>query len=174
MNNLQTALLNYAEIEELYRNSVFSRTEVPIEYAVSLPLPTKKMGVPSYVYFASPALRSPGKPSQQAAPELWWMISAESGRMLIFAHYKVMPFATNVEWTTVELPRVTATISEMTQTLSDIKSMINELAPAFFASEPGAANTRELLAQTLNHYLPQPLIPQYRALAPDFFAWLEA
>ena len=65
-------------------------------------------------------------------------------------------------------------ISEMTQTLSDIKSMINELAPAFFASEPGAANTRELLAQTLNHYLPQPLIPQYRALAPDFFAWLEA
>jgi len=174
MNNLQKVLLNYTEVQELYRNSVFRQTEIPVEYAVSLAMPTKKLGIPGYAYFASPALRVPGQPTQQDPPNRWWIVDAHGGQLLIFAQWKVMPFATDVNWTPVQLPPISATIDEMRQVLSDVESIMNKLIPDFFADEPGDPNTRNTLAQTLAEYLPKPLIPQYRTLAPDFFTWLEA
>ena len=167
-------MLNYSEARKRYDNSIFRKTQIPVEHAVSLPMPTKRLGIPGYAYFASPALRLPGEPVEQDPPDRWWIMDADSGLILIFAQWKVMPFTTDVNWTGGSLPPVSANIDELRQVITDIENKMDVLAPAFFEDMPGNSKTRKDLAQTLTKYIPEPLLPQYCALAPDFFAWLEA
>jgi hypothetical protein len=147
-------------------------SEVPVEHSVSLPLPTQRWGEPSYAFFASPALRRPGQPVEQGAPDRWWAMSAQGGRIVIYALSKTVPFADSVNWGTVTLPSVSLTIEELKYALKNIEDLLNELAPSFFAGEVGNTQTRRALAAALLEHLPDPLLPQYRALAPDFFSWL--
>jgi hypothetical protein len=51
---------------------------------------------------------------------------------------------------------------------------LDRLAPLFFKGEPGPPEERKELADALAAMIPEPLALQYRALVPDFFAWLEA
>ena len=59
----QPAYINYGEIRQRQRTHVLRQTEVPVDHAVSLPLPTLRWGRPAYACFASPAIRRPGQPS---------------------------------------------------------------------------------------------------------------
>jgi hypothetical protein len=173
MNTALIRLLTFTEVRDRMRNHPLRVSEVPVEHAVSLPLPTKRWMEPCYAFFASPALRRPGQPVEQGAPDRWWAMSAHGGRIIIYALAKALPLADEANWETVTLPLMSLTIEELKQVLKHIEELLNELAPSFFAGEAGNTQTRKALAAALLDHLPQPLVPQYRALAPDFFAWLE-
>lgn len=166
-------LLGYSAVRDRQRTHPLRMSEIPVEHAVSLPVPTKRWGGPAYAFFASPSLRRPGQPVQQGAPDRWWVVSAFGGGVVIYALWKAVPFAESIGWESTTLPAVGATIAELKQALSHIEGLMNALAPAFFAGEGGDAGARKSLSRALASFIPEPLKPQYRALAPDFFAWLE-
>jgi hypothetical protein len=166
-------LMSYAELRERQKSHVLIRSEVPLEHAVSLPLPTLAWGEPAFAYFASPALRRPDEPMQQGAPDRWWVVGAYGGRGLVYALAKAVPFPLGAQFETVTLPRISISRDELRQSLKAVESALDSLAPRFFAHEPGDAAERKQLGAMLTELLPKPLQPQYRALAPDFFSWLE-
>ena len=72
------------------------------------------------------------------------------------------------------LPDVTKTIPEMQELLDQTEAEIDAVTPAFFAGESCSTELRQAALAALESFLPAPLLPQYEALAPDFFAWLRA
>jgi len=169
----QPKMLSYVEFRQQQRNHWLHVSEIPTEHATSLPLPTKRWGEPAYAFFASPAARRPGEARTQAGPDRWWVVSASNNKLIMYALWRVMPYAEGAQWGTITLPRINRSIEELDQLFELIESLINTLAPDFWAGEPGNPETRKDLSRALGAYLPEPLMPQYRALTPDFFAWLD-
>lgn len=166
--------ISLAEARERMRTHPLRLAEVPIEHAVSMPLPTRRFGLPGFAFFAAAALRQPGKPVHQQPPDRWWVVDAAGGRVLVYALTRVAPFAEGAAWAACELPPVGGTLSELRQRQAEAEKALAPLAAAFFAGAAAdAAERRAGLAHLLG-LLPPPLLPQYRALAPDFFAWLES
>lgn len=166
--------LSYKEIRKRQRTDELSQSEIPTEHEVSLPLPTKRWLGPAYAFFASPALRRPGQPMEQGAPDRWWVVDAHGGRLIVYALWEAVAYAKEVNWSSVTLPPVTGNIAEQQEKIAALELLIDTLVPAFFANEAGDASTRKALIEALHAYIPEPLLPQYSALTPDFFAWLEA
>lgn len=173
MSNPRRISLSYKEMRKNQRIHMLRQAEIPVEHAISLPLPTKRLPDPGYVFFASPAIRRPNEPMEQGAPDRWWVVDAYNGRLMIYALWKAMPFARSVSWTTQTLPVPIQTLEEQQTSLESIESLIDTLAVAFFMNEVGEHATRKALLEVLETFLPSPLFPQYRTFAPDFFAWLE-
>lgn len=163
--------LPHAEIRDRMRRHPLRESEIPVEHAVSFPLPTKRCETPGYAFFASPATRRAGEPVLQGAPDRWWILSARSGQLLIYALWDIHPFAEG-PWGSEQLPPVSATIVELRQALTEVEEAIDSLAPDFFEGRPGDGARRLMLLRKLSEILPAPLLPQYRALTPDFFQWL--
>ena len=174
MNTVETKWLSYSDIRQRQRNSPLRQAEIPVEHAVSLPMPTLRFGIPVYAGFASPAQRQPQQPMRQGAPDRWWAVDARSGHLLLYANVTIVTIAPDAHWETVTLPPVECSVGELRQGLAQIEEKMNGLVPVFFAGQAGDKADREALATALLKILPDPLIPQYRAVAPDFFAWLEA
>jgi hypothetical protein len=170
---IEKRLMSYGELRERQKSHVLIRSEVPLEHAVSLPLPSLAWGEPAYGFFASPALRRPNEPMQQGAPDRWWMLAAYGGRVLVYALCKSLPFPGGAQFETVTLPRVALSRDELRQSLKAVEGALDGLVPRFFAQEPGDAQERKHLGAMLTELLPKPLHPQYRAMVPDFFSWLE-
>ena len=173
MNQIEKQLMSYLELRERQKSNVLIRSEVPVEHAISLPLPTNRWGEPSYAYFAAAALRRPQEPMRQSAPDRWWIIAAYGGRMMVYALTKSIPFPSNAVFEAVTLPRVAMSRDELRQSLKTMEEKLEVLTPRFFAGEPGDAIERGSLASMLAELIPEPLQPQYRAMVPDFFEWLE-
>ena len=165
--------MSYTELRERQKSHILIRSEIPIEHAISLPLPTMRWGEPSYAYFAAPALRRPEEPMQQSAPDRWFVLAAHGGRLTIYALTKSIPFPSDAAFEAVTLPRVAMSREELRQSLKTMEGMLDSLTPRFFAGEAGDAIERRNLGAMLAELLPKPLQAQYRALAPDFFSWLE-
>lgn len=170
MSNLP--ILPYSEIRERMRAHPLRQAEIPIEHAISLAMPTRRFGVPGYVYFASPATRSVGDPVRQSPPDRWWVLSAQTGGLLIYALWEVQPFAEQ-EWSVSELPPVLFSVVELRQSLEKIEQLLDQVVADFFAGQAGNRAALHTLSALLSANLPAPLLPQYRTLAPDFFAWLD-
>ena len=155
------------------RVHLLRQTEIPVEHAISLPLPTKRLPDPGYVFFASPAIRRPKEPMEQGAPDRWWIVDAHNGQLMIYVLWEVMPFTRGGSWTTQTLPARIQTLEEQQAALESIESLIDTLTVAFFTNEAGEQATCKALLEALETFLPAPLLPQYRTFASDFFAWLE-
>ncbi|RYX80675.1 hypothetical protein EON83_27580 [bacterium] len=167
-------VLSYSEIRNTQRTHPLQKSLVPVEHTVSLPIPTKRAGHLAYAFFAAPAVRQPGKPMRQGAPDRWWLLDAHgSAAVIIYALYDVQPFSTE-SYEVVTLPLVTGTLADLKAALSNLETQMNALTPVFFAGDAGDAGAKKELSTALFAVLPEPLQPQYRALAPDFFAWLES
>ena len=147
---------------------------MPVEYAISLPLPTLRAGQPGYAFFASPAVRRPGAPMQQGAPDRWWVSDARNGQTLLFAHCKAQPFAPDTSFNTETLPVPTLGLAEMLATMARLTQQVTAIAPHFFTGDPGDPTSRAQTRDALLAVIPAPLLPQYRALVPDFMKWLDA
>lgn len=174
MAEAQTKQLTYSEIVKRMMAHPLRQSEVPIEHSISLPLPTKRWGAPAYAFFASPAVRIRGEPMQQESPDRWWLISPYGGRVILYALWSALPFAENAGWSDVTIPPATGSIKEDEEMLANIRLLMDSLAPEFFAGHARDASSRKALSDSLAAHIEAPLMPQYRALAPDFFAWLEA
>jgi len=166
MNAPQTTLLTYSNVRNRLRTHMLRQTEIPVEHAVSLPLPTTRWLGPGYAFFASPALRQPGQPVEQGAPDRWWVVDAYGGRLIAYTLWKALPYADGVQWTTVQLPPPAVSLDELRQALVNIERLMEALVPTFFAGEVGEAGARKALAEALKVHLPAPLLPQYRAWRP--------
>ena len=173
MNPIEKHLMSYLELRESQKSQALIRSEVPVEHAVSLPLPTIRWGEPSYAYFAAAALRRPTEPMRQSAPDRWWVVAAHGGRLMVYALTKSIPFPSDGAFEAVTLPQITISRQELRESLKTMEAKLDSLTPRFFAGEPGDPMERRSLGSMLAELLPKPLQPQYRALAPDFFEWLE-
>lgn len=169
-----TVFRRYAELRSSQGSAALRQLGLPLEYALSLPLPSLRWGRPTYAAFASPALRLPGQPKKQGPPAYWWVLDAVRGQVLIFAAWETLPYAPGVTWEPVTLPPISDNLSTVKARLATLEALLDELAPAFFQGEAGSLTTRRMAHELLMNYLPAPLAPQYQALTPDFFAWLTA
>jgi len=147
---------------------------VPTEFFQSIGIPTLRWSIPSYAFFASPALKGPNKPLEVGAPERYWVADARNGRLVLFAQWKALPFATDVEWMRVTVPKSGRTMEQFRDDAATIDALLRVLVSSFFAGERGEDDKREHLRSLLTHHIPDVLKPQYRALTPDFFDWLES
>lgn len=141
--------------------------------AMSLPLPTLRLGRPSFVQFAAPAIRRPGKPTHRGIPDRWWAIDAVQGTLLVYTLDALFPFAPQAHWEEYDLAPSGLTIAQSEEHLKMWEIEIDELAPAFFQDELIEANKRRQLLDRAGVMFQPPILEQYRALAPDFFEWLE-
>ncbi len=176
MNLTATRHLDYATLRKHQGSSAFRMAEIPIEHSISLGLPTLRWGRPAYAFFAGPALKRPNQPVRQGAPDRWWAVDPRSEHLLAYALVAVLPFAVDgagADMGTVTLPPPDATIEQMRERLATIESMMDALASQFFNGESASGSARSALAELLTAHIPAPLLPPYRALTPDFWAWLE-
>lgn len=167
-------LLTFSEIRARQRNHVVRQAEIPVEYSVSLPLPTRRAGLPSYAFFAAAAQRRPEQPTIEDVPDRWCLLDAAGGRLLLYALCQVVPFAPGASFAPVTLPLVTRSIEAIRTALRELEAALDGVVGDFFAGRPGAPVARMDALTRLEDYLPAPLLPTYRALVPDFFTWLEA
>jgi hypothetical protein len=147
---------------------------IPVGAYISLPLPTNRWRVQSYAMFAAPALRRPGQPTVQTAPDRWLLFDARHGHLLAYNLMTVNPYAA-VSFETVIVPQHGASVDSLRQSLSDLGALMNEaVIPSFFGADNAISFARkDAVRRLLVTVVPEPLFPLYRALTPDFFEWLE-
>jgi hypothetical protein len=171
MNTTKSSYRPYSSIRQFREIRSLLQSHVPVEHSISLPLPTKRFRVPGYACFASPAIRSPGQPLEQAAPDRWWIVSARSGHLVCYSLCSAIPFS-STPFNSVTVPPISHTIQALQLALSDLSSQIELQAPAFFDGEERPHGDRIVLLELLKSAISPVLLPQYQELVPDFFAWL--
>jgi hypothetical protein len=164
----------YDEIQSEIATHPACEAEVPTEFAISLPMPTLRWRVPAYASFAGPAVRIPPEPVRLGTPDRWWALDARQRKLLGYALTAVVPFADSLTPTEVILSTPQGGMDELEQDLDRLSELVDAAAPAFFDREPGEPALRAELLTTLTTVHLFEAAPWYRALAPDFFAWLEA
>lgn len=164
--------LIYSDVASSAGSANRMHVDVPIGYAVSLLLPTRRFGFPAYAAFASPSLRDPGKPVTQGPPDRWWLLDARRGSLALFAMCRIYHFA-DTHFETVVLPSPTGTLANLREELADIRTQMDGIVLTFFQGEAGDQATQRKLLAALKSRIPELIWPQYEAIAPDFFLWLK-
>jgi hypothetical protein len=170
----EVTLLGYARARAGFATHSLRTEEIPVEHEISLPVPTLRFGAPGYAWFAGPAGRRPGRPLRLGPPDRWWVLGAARRGLIAYARTTAIPFSDRPlgpDW--VELPPVTRDLEAIEEDLRLLDSLAERAVPEFFDGRQGEAVMRtDLLAVLTAHATPL-LIDWYRALAPDFFSWLE-
>ncbi len=149
------------------------RTDIPNGYLLSLPLPTHRYGRPAYAFFASAVSRHPGQPLQQQVPDRWFAIDAITGHLLVYALTTVFPFGDTSTWNTVTI--VPSPLQNEAYRLSEqTLDQMDRLSSDFFEGRMAEMQERRWMLELLQTLSANQLLPQYQALAPDFFQWLES
>jgi hypothetical protein len=164
--------LTYEEVYEMRNDCCVLRDELPTKPTVSLPLPTLRWNQPLFASFASTILSHSQRAVTQSEPLLWWLIDAHEGRLCLFTWYHIYPFAPEVHWNAMSLRPLSSTINDEL-VFSSLTRYMDCVAPLFFADQPGNFEMRNRLLKHIEVYVHPLILPQYLALAPDFFAWLE-
>lgn len=172
MNGTTPIFLTCTEIRKRLRTNFLAQSEVPTEHTVSFPLPTLRSGNPGFALFASPAIRMAGRPKEQGAPDRWWVLAAQNGHLLVYALCSAIPFSSET-WQPTVLSPLTATMSELRAAIGKLETLMDGQASLFFRGEAGNPAAKQELKQAFAAVLPSELLSQYRALAPDFWSWLE-
>jgi hypothetical protein len=163
----------YDQAAKEFSAHLLRTTEVPVEYYVSDALPTRRWARPAYAGFAGPASGVPPQPPKLGTPNRWWAIGAEDGRLLAYALVSVIPFAQSLPEGPVTVQDTGRSISEALEDRRLFGELMTAAVPAFFSGESGASTVRGDLAEVAGQVLTPELMPWYRALAADFFEWLE-
>lgn len=169
----EPCLLNYSDFHKKLVSSPVIFNELPVGHYISLPLPTKRWKQPGYAFFANPAIFLPDKSRRFSIPDRWWLMNAYTGHLVFYSLYSIMPFSNELNWQETIVPFEYMSIQDAKSKLATIELLMDTLVSAFFTSEVVSVNTRQSLLTTLLSYFPQPLANQYRAVAADFFDWLE-
>lgn len=167
-------LIPYARMRKEFGEHAVRRAEVPVEYSVSLPMPTKHWAVPGYAGFACPALRAPRQPLRLRRPDRWWLLGAKGGELLAYARTSALPFAgADPAPQTVTLPPATRSVAAALEDLRVLDETMERAITPFFAGEAGEPALRADLTAIIGLQAGAPqVLDWYRALAPDFFRWL--
>jgi hypothetical protein len=170
----EVRVISYKQFCAEERKHPLRQYEIPVSHSISLAIPTLRLGIPGYARFASPAERAPDKPLRQYPPDRWWVFSAVDSHLLLYVQCASFPMGPDCTFDVVTLEENESPMSTVRERLEEIEALMDEVAPAFFRAEPGAPALRSRLLHLLHQHLSEALLPQYRVLAPDFFAWLKS
>jgi hypothetical protein len=166
--------MRYQRVRAEFAAHPVRRADVPVQHALSLPVPTRRWGRPAWAGFAGAAHRVPDRPLRLAVPDRWWALLADRPRLLAYNLTAAAPF-TDAALTPVEVDHRDRTVTDLREDLRQLDELMDAVAPAFLADRAG----RELaepcgdLAEVFSAYVTAAALGWYRALAPDFFGWLE-
>jgi hypothetical protein len=170
----EVALLPYAKAWDWSKSHALRLSEVPVEHAVYPPLPTKARGPAAYIQAAAPALRRFGQPVSQGAPDRWWLFDARGGRLLQYALTVVAPLSADSALGPCEYVSPAASVEALRADQAALADAMGPAAQAFFEGHPAAPGQGARILALLAATTAVVLIAQYRVIAPDFFAWLDA
>lgn len=173
MVDITPRYLSPTEFKSVFQKHLLRSHEIPSNCGVSFPLPTNRWSEPGYIVMCSPIAPPRGDiPPRQGAPESWGVFAAQGGRLLLFARTKVFPF-TSDDILEVELTPLSKSIGEIQAGFARLEQILEMLTPLYFRNEHADSAFRTAFVKTFESVISPVLIPQYRKLAPDFFAWLE-
>lgn len=163
----------YKQIRKNFAEHAVRHTEVPIEHAISLPIPTLRWSLPAFAGFAGPAVRAPGRPLRLAPPDRWWALDAEGRRLIGYGLIRALPFSDEFEGNEVIVERDGRSLADLQEDLRLLDQLMDQAVPPFFAGAQSDAVIRVDLLEVLTAQVTDAVAPWYRRLAPDFFQWLE-
>jgi hypothetical protein len=165
------ATMSYQQIRTAF-GELKRVTDTPLEHEAALPVPTLRWERPLFAGFAGPARRRPGQPIEFGTPDRWWTVDATHGRLVSFNLTSFQPFPGELAAGPVSRPRTGRSAAAAKEALDQLTARMQPAAAAFFAgaaADPGAG-----LSEAIRAHLSTGELRWYRALAPDFFHWLEA
>jgi hypothetical protein len=162
----------YRELRRAFAEHPVRRAEVPVEHAVSLPVPTLRWSVASFAGFAGPALRAPRQPLRLAPPDRWWAIDAGRCRLVAYGLAAALPFGAGAGPEPVAVDRGGRSLDAVEDDLRRLDELMDRAAAPFLSGAQGEAEVRGDLLEVLTLNVTDAVLPWYRALAPDFFGWL--
>ena len=171
---MQNEQIPYDQLVKRRGTDALRQQEIPETHAISLGLPTLRAGRPGYAFFAAPALRVPGKPQIQDAPDRWWVVSANDAKLLLYALNDALPFSEHGESGKQELTPPDCTLEVLKARLKHLGDLVGGVAPKFFRHEFEEKGVRTQILGLLDSSVPPELRTQYKELVPDFYMWLEA
>lgn len=166
--------LGYGEARTLFGTHPIRVSEIPVEYAISLPVPTLRCGAPGYAGFAGAARRAPDTTGQLRPPDRWWVLSAERRALLTYSLTVAVPFTDDLPAEVAVLPPVARSVAEIQEDLRLLDSLMDRAAGEFFAETPADVGLATDLIAVLTALVSKVVMDWYRRLAPDFFGWLVA
>jgi hypothetical protein len=165
-------LLSYSQVRQRQQRHPLN-AEIPTENIVSFPLPTRRWGAPAFAFFASPALTLPNE-VRQGPPSRWFGLDAASGRLLFYALCEVVPLPSPTPFESIELAPRPGTFADLEANMARLESVLDAASSAFFSNHSAPGATRQDVEGAFAALVDAPILEQYRALAPDFWAWLES
>jgi hypothetical protein len=167
-----TGWLSYSDARAQFGTHPIRISEIPVEHAISLPVPTLRCGEAGYAGFAGPARRVPHAPRQLGAPDRWWVLGAQRRGLLLYCRTTAMPFTGELSPEQVTLPLVTRDLAAVEEDLRVLDALMDRAAEEFFSGQPASTDAAADLLATLTAYVSPAVMGWYRGLAPDFFGWL--
>jgi hypothetical protein len=168
-----TTVLPYPRVREAFGSHPVRAAEVPVEHAVSLPLPSLRWTVPGFAVFAGPAVRRPGQPPRLGTPDRWWVLDASRAGLVAYNLVTAAPFAADLPPGPVDVAPTVRSLAETREDLRVFDELLDAAVGDFFAGTAADAGLRRALLDTVTAVLPGGTQPWYEALTPDFFAWLK-
>lgn len=165
-------LVPYLQVRKEFLDHPVRHTEVPVEHAISLPVPTLRWSLPGYAGFAGPATRTPGQPLRLGIPDRWWALHAEHRGLIGYGLTAALPFAA-LGADPVLVDRSGRSVADAHEDLQLLDELMDQAAASFLASSAADGALRNDLLEALTTNVTDPVLPWYRAFAPDFFSWLE-
>jgi hypothetical protein len=149
-------------------------SEVPIQSYVSIPLPTRRFGPCAFASFPCPEHLAIGQKPEIAPPDRWWLFDERAEHLLCYSITAVTPFAQPMPPPGINDASAKVSVDEKARLLTELEATIDEIAPAFFKGDASSTEQRSDISVRLSNYVGAEILPYYKALAPDFFAWLDA
>jgi len=164
--------LQWSQMQELMRTHWLRRSDIPAEAAVSLPLPTLRFGGPGFQFHAGAMLRDPAGTIRREPPDCHWAFAAQGGRLLYYARSRAIPLEpAGAGWTAVSMDRPSLDVRALRERFQAFGPIMDQACERFFDGAP-ADFAADLLAE-LELLAGPPVMPFYRAMAPDFWQWLD-
>jgi hypothetical protein len=166
--------LSYATARKELMDHDLLRMEVPTTHALSLPVPTLRLGEGVFAGFAGPAVRVPRRPMSLGTPDRWWALHLRTRRLVVYALCSAVPLPHDPAPGPITVDRTGRTNAQLAEELRVLDELMDAARPAFLSGNTGSPTIRTDLAEAFAAAVTPGVVGWYHALAPDFFSWLEA
>jgi hypothetical protein len=166
--------LSYVEARTQFQTHPMRVSEIPVEYAISLPIPTLRYQTPGYGGFAGAARRAPNQPLELRPPDRWWVLSADRRGLLAYSLVAAVPFSNEPSGQMAVRPPADRSVAAIQEDLRLLDALMDRAAGDFFAARPAGVDLATDLIAVLSALVPKGAVDWYRRLAYDFFDWLAA
>jgi len=155
-----------------------ARSQVAIGHHISFPVPTRRWGRPVWAVFCAPSSARPGV-STVGLPDRWWALDAATGALAAYAFEDIVPVLAAAAGSVahengiITLKGGGRSLAEVKSALARLENALGLVSEFFFDGRSAPASSRAEALAALKDTISPELMPFYRALASDFFAWLE-